>query len=152
VDAVVMNVALGTLRRREREPLARSHKAEGRASRERTRNSRIALVCFIALSAAITFGVRTTWAPAPIKITSMKVPTDADSRKFAENHTGRLFFDSLDGAICREMRFNNDTGRISSDKSMRCDDVQIKQDDIADAPQTDARVRAFSIRGGLSSH
>jgi hypothetical protein len=35
---------------------------------------------------------------------------------------------------------------------MRCDNVQIKQDDIADAPQTDARVRAFSIRGGLSSH
>ena len=147
-----MNAALGTLRRRERELQARRRKAEGCASRERTRNSRIALVCFIVLGAAITFGVRTTWAPVPVKVTSMKVPTDADSRQFAENHTGRLFFDSLDGAICREMQFNNDTGRFANDKSMRCDEAQTKQDDIANAPQTDARARGFSLRSAFTGH
>jgi hypothetical protein len=147
-----MNVAMGTLRRRQRVSQARRRNAEGRAARERNRNARLALVGFVLLGAAITFGVRTTWAPSPIKITSMKVPTDTESRAFAENHTGRLFFDSLDGAICREMQFNNDTGRFSNDKTMRCDEVQTKQEDIANAPQTDARVRAFSIRSGFSGH
>ena len=103
------------------------------------------------LAVAITFGVRTTLAPAPIKITSMKVPTDGASRKFAENHMGRLFFDAVEGAICREMQFNNDTGQFSNEKTMRCDDAQWRQEDVANAPQTDARARASSIRGSFSS-
>ena len=144
-----MNVAMGTLRRRQRVSHARRRNAEGRAARERIRNSRLALIGFVLLGAAITFGVRTTWAPAPIKITTMKIPTDANSRSFAENHTGRLFFDSLDGAICREMQFNNDTGRFSNDKSMRCDDTQAKQEDMARAPENDARARANALRGGF---
>jgi hypothetical protein len=144
-----MNAAIGTLRRRERELLARRRKAEGRASRERSRNSRIALVCFVVLAAAITFGVRTSWTPPAIKL-GMSVATDAASRRFAENHIGRLFFDSLDGAICREMRFNNDNGRYSDEKTLRCDDTRM-QDDGANAPQTDARARALSIRSGFSS-
>jgi hypothetical protein len=147
-----MNAALGTLRRRERVLLARRRGAEGRASRERKRNSRLALVGFVLLGAAITFGVRTTWAPAPapIKITAMKVPTDADSRRFAENRNGRLFFDSLDGAICREMQFNNDTGRFSSDRSLYCDELHARQDESANGSQADARARTFSLRSGFS--
>lgn len=143
-----MDVALGTLRRRERELSTRRRKAEGRASRERRRNSHIALAGFVLLGAAITFGVRTTWTRAPIKITTMKLPMDAESRQFAENHLGRLFFDSLDGAICREMQFNNDTGRFSNERSMRCDEFEAKADD---APQTEARARTFSLRSGFSS-
>ena len=143
-----MNLALGKLQRRQLS--ARRRTAEGSAARERARNARIALAGFIVLGAAITFGVRTTWAPPPVKITTMTVPTDAASRKFAENHVGRLFFDSVDSAICREMQFNNDTGRFSNEKVMRCDDAQYRPEDIADAPQTDARTRAFSIRSGFS--
>lgn len=142
-----MNAALGTLRRGERELLTRRRKAEGRASRERTRNSRLALAGFVLLGAAITFGVRTSWTPAPIKITTMKLPMDAESRQFAENHLGRLFFDSLDGAICREMQFNNDTGRFSNERSMRCDEFEARPDD---APQTEARARTFSLRSGFT--
>ena len=142
-----MDVALGTLRRRERELSSRRRKAEGRASRERTRNSRLALIGFVLLGAAITFGVRTTWAPAPIKITTMQLPMDAESRQFAENHLGRLFFDSLDGAICREMLFNNDNGRFSNEKSARCDEFEAKQDDV---PETEARARTFSLRSGFT--
>ena len=78
--------------------------------------------------------------------------TDAASRRFAENRMGRLFFDSVEGAVCREMQFNNDTGRFSNEKTMRCDDAQYRTEDIANAPQTDARARAFSIRGSFSSH
>ncbi len=151
-ERVVMNSAIGTLRRRQRVLAARRRKAEGTAARERVRNSRIAVVGFVVLGAAITFGVQATWAPAPIKITSMKVPTDAASRKFADNRIGRLFFDSLDGAICREMQFDNDSGQFSDEKTMRCDDAQVRQEDVANAPATDARVRAFSIRGSFSSH
>jgi hypothetical protein len=144
-----MNVALGTLRQRERELLARRRKVEGRASRERSRNSRIALVCFVVLAAAITFGVRTTWVPPAIKLT-LNAPTDAASRRFAENHIGRLFFDSLDGAICREMQFNNDNGRFSEEKTMRCDDARF-QEDSAKALETEARARAVSIRSGFTN-
>ncbi len=147
-----MNLALGTLRRRQRVSATRRRSAEGTAARERARNARLALIGFILLGAAITFGVHTTWAPAPapIKITSMKVPTDAASRKFAENHVGRLFFDSVDSAVCREMQFNNDNGRFTNDKTMRCDDAQFGRAGVDDAPQTDARARAFSIRGSFS--
>jgi hypothetical protein len=148
-----MNLALGKLRRRQRRTSTRRRKAEGSAARERARNARFALAGFIVLGAAITFGVHTTWAPpAPVKITSMKVPTDTVSRKFAENHVGRLFFDSAEGAVCREMQFHNDTGRFSNERSMRCDDAQLRREDVADAPQTDARTRAFSIRGSFSPH
>ena len=148
-----MNVAFGLARpsaRHERELQARRRKAEARAIRERARNSRIALVGFVVLASAITFGVRTSWEAQPIQL-SMRLPADAESRKFAQNHMGRLFFDSLDGAICREMHFNNDDGRFSDDRTMRCDDAQGRQEDIANAPMTDARVRAFSIRGSFSS-
>jgi hypothetical protein len=139
------------LQRRQRQLSVRRRKAEGSAARERARNARIALAGFIVLGAAITFGVRTTWEPPQVKITTMKVPTDAASRKFAENRMGRLFFDSVEGAVCREMQFSNDTGRFSNEKSMRCDDAQLRREDVADAPQTDARTRAFSIRGSFSS-
>jgi len=149
-----MNLALGKLRRRQRQHSTRRRSAEGSAARERTRNARFALAGFVVMGAAITFGVHTTWAPSapPIKITSLKVPTDAASRRFAENRMGRLFFDSVEGAVCREMQFNNDTGRFSNEKTMRCDDAQYRTEDIANAPQTDARARAFSIRGSFSSH
>jgi hypothetical protein len=143
-----MNVALGKLQRRQLS--ARRRKAEGSAARERVRNARIALAGFIVLGAAITFGVRTTWEPPPVKITTMKVPTDAASRRFAENHVGRLFFDSVDSAVCREMQFNNDTGRFSNETARRCDDAQYRPEDVADAPPTDARARAFSIRSSFS--
>jgi hypothetical protein len=143
-----MNIAIGTLRRRERELVARRRKAEGRASRERSRNSRIAFACFVVLGAAIMFGVHTTWVPPEIKMT-LNASTDPASRKFAENHIGRLFFDSLDGAICREMQFNNDNGRFSDERSMRCDDARL-QESSANSPQTDARARALSIRSGFS--
>jgi hypothetical protein len=144
-----MNAALGTLRRRERELVARRRKAEGRASRERSRNSRIALACFVALAGAITFGVRTTWVRPAVKL-ALNVATDPDSQRFAENHIGRLFFDSLDGAICREMQFNNDNGRFSDERTMRCDEFRF-QESSANAPETEARARAFSIRSGFSS-
>jgi hypothetical protein len=144
-----MNAALGTLRRRERELLTRRRKAEGRASRERSRNSRIALACFVVLAGAIMFGVRTTWVSPAVKL-SLNAATDPESRRFAENHIGRLFFDSLDGAICREMAFNNDNGRFSDDRTMRCDDVRF-QESSANSPQTDARARALSIRSGFST-
>ena len=147
-----MDLALGKLQRRQRQASSRRRKAEGSAARERARNARVALAGFVVLGAAITFGVHTTWAPAApaIKITSMKVPTDAASLRFVENRMGRLFFDSVEGAICREMQFNNDTGRFSNEKTMRCDDAQYRPEDIANAPETDARARASSIRGIFS--
>lgn len=147
-----MNVAFGIAQpsaRHERELQARRRKAEARATRERARNSRIALVGFFALAAVITFGVRTSWEAPPIQL-SMKLPADAASRSFAQNHMGRLFFDSLDGAICREMKFNNDTGRFSNERSMRCDDSLAKQDDLLNAPDTEARARASSLRSTFS--
>ena len=147
-----MIAATGTSRpygRRERDLLAaRRRKAEGRAARERTRNSRLALAGFVALAAVITLGIHTSWSPPPMKLT-MKVPTDTESRKFAQSHVGRLFFSSLDGALCREMQFNNDSGRFSDDKSIRCDEAEVREES-AEPPATDARARGFSIRDGFT--
>ena len=146
-----MNAAAGTLRpygRRERELLARRRKAEGRATRERARNARIALAGFVVLAGGIVFGLHTSWAPPPMKLT-MKVSTDIASLRFAESHIGRLFFDSLGGAICKEMYFSNDTGRFSDERTMRCDEVDFRESS-ANAPPTDARARAFSIRSSFT--
>src|SRR5262249_24411206 len=89
-NAAVMNLALGKWERRQRALSARRRTAEGSAARERARNARIALAGFVLLGAAITFGVHTTWGPPKVKITSMRLPADAASLKFAENHIGRL--------------------------------------------------------------
>jgi hypothetical protein len=148
-----MSVAVGQLRpheRRERKLLSsRRRTAEGRAARERTRNGRLAMVGFVALAAAITFGVRTSWAPPPARV-AMNAPGDAESRRFAQSRIGRLLFNSLDDAICREMQFNNDTGQFGNEKTMRCDEGELREDS-ANASLTDARARADSIRSGFTS-
>jgi hypothetical protein len=95
------------------------------------------------------FGVHTSWAPPPARL-AMNGPGDAQSRIFAQSHIGRLLFNSLDDAICREMQFNNDTGQFSNEKTMRCDEVEVREDS-ANGPLTDARARAFSIRNGFTS-
>jgi hypothetical protein len=147
-----MTVASGTSRasgRRDHElHSTRRRKAEGRLARERTRNARLALGGFVALATLLTLGIRTTWTPPPV--TSLRVPTDAASRKFAQSHVGRLFFSSLDGAICREMQFNNDTGRFSEDRTTRCDDTE-PGNESPDSPATDSRNRGLSIRNGFIS-
>jgi len=48
------------------------------------------------------------------------------------------------------MKFNNDNGRFSDERSMRCDEGRF-QESSANAPQTDARARALSIRSGFTS-
>jgi hypothetical protein len=150
-----MTVAYGTSRlyeRRERELLAaRRRKTEGRVARERARNSRLALCGFIALALLMTLGIRTSWAPpAPTSSTmSMRVGTDPESRKFAKSHLGRLFLTSLDDAICRELQFNNDTGRFSNDRPVRCDEPETREDTADVPPVVDSRVRTLSLRNGF---
>src|ERR1700722_8839745 len=145
-----MTVASGTSRaygRRDHELFStRRRKAEGRLARERTRNARLALGGFVALATLLTLGIRTTWTPPPV--TSLHVPTDAASRKFAQSHVGRLLFSSLDGAICREMQFNNDTGRYSEDRATRCDD-SASGEESTDSPAINSRSRGLSIRNGF---
>jgi hypothetical protein len=148
-----MTVAYGTSRaygRREQELLAaRRRKVDGRVARERARNSRLALGGFIALALLMMLGIRTSWAPAVATGLSMHVGTDLASRNFAQSHLGRLFLNSLDDAICREMQFNNDTGRFSNDRPVRCDEPETREEP-ANAPVVDARNRGLSIRNGFT--
>jgi hypothetical protein len=149
-----MTAASGTsrpLERSERQVSARRRKAEGRAVRERSRNSRLALAGFIALAAVITLGVRTSWVPPFLKTAegpTAAPPADTASRTHAESHIGRLFFNSLDGAICREMLFNNDTGRLTNEKQVRCDEEALRA--AFRPPATDLRARGFSLSNGFS--
>jgi hypothetical protein len=147
-----MTVAYGTSRaygRREQELLAaRRRQTEGRVARERARNSRLALGGFVALAVLMTLGIHTSWAPPPMKMT-LKVSADPESRRFAQSHLGRLFLNSLDGAICREMQFNNDTGRFSNDRPVRCDEPETRGEP-ADAPVVDSRSRTLSLRNGFT--
>jgi hypothetical protein len=151
-----MTPALGTSqsqgRRERRLTSAQRRKAERRAVRERSRNSRLALAGFVALAAAITFGIHTAWMP-PFMTTATgtgstaEAPADTAPRTHAESRIGRLFFNSLDGAICREMQFNNDTGRMSNEKTVRCDEAATREQNEAMPPPTNLRERGFSLRG-----
>jgi hypothetical protein len=142
-----MTVASGMSRahgRRERDLLsARRRRAGRRMARERTRNSRLAIGGFVALAALTALAVHIAWTP-PMAISLLTISTDAASLKFAETRIGRLFFDSFDGPTCREMEFNNDTGRFSNVRKVRCYD-----DEDSASTVVDSRERALALRSGF---
>jgi hypothetical protein len=130
--------------RRDQQLLAqRRQQAEDRLARERARNSRIALAGFVSLAVVLGVGIHMGWAPAGLG--ARLSPPDADAKQFAETRTGHVRFTSLDGAICRELLFNNDTGKFSDGKLVRCDGAAAD----AEAPPAEPSSRALSIRDGF---
>jgi hypothetical protein len=149
----LMVAAYGTSRalgRRDRELLSRRRqRAETRLSYERARNSRLALAGFAALATLLAVGIHTNWGPASVTI-HLK-PLDAETRRLVETRIGHVLFSSLDGVICRELQFNNDTGRFTNGKLIRCDDAGEPDAPRASSSATAAEPqdRTLAIRDGF---
>jgi hypothetical protein len=133
------------LSRRDRELLAqRRHKAEGRLARERARNSGLAVAGFAALAVVMALGIHTNWKPANLFV--HVTPADAESQTFARTRIGHILFRSIDGDVCEETRFDNDTGTLSNDKLVRCDDTTQA---ASSGEKSVVEDRALSVRGGF---
>ena len=130
---------------RDRDLAARRRRA-GRHARERARNSRLALAGFVLLGALMAFGVHDAWTP--VAFGSRLSAAEVQRREFADTRTGRIRVMSLDGAICREIQFDNSTGRFSNGKLMRCDEAEEVEPSMTAATQP-PQDRAMSVRDGF---
>jgi hypothetical protein len=98
--------------------LQRRGEAKVRQSRERIKDLTRALVCCGMLVALLALGFFTGWVPlpGPSIAASRKPPVD----RFSETRTGRILISSRDGVFCKQVSFNNETGLLSSENTVRC--------------------------------
>jgi hypothetical protein len=133
------------LAQRDREEIARRRqKSEARLARERARNARLALVCYVVLAVGLASAHYFGWLPGLFN--SHLSSEDAAAKRFSETRTGQVLFTSADGAICRELKFNNDTGRFSNGRVTRCDALSESEE----PPTATPGGRLLSIREGFS--
>jgi hypothetical protein len=114
------------------------------ASRERTRNGRLALVGFALLGITLAVGLQTGWTPSgfgPPLATAHQAPGS-----FADTHTGSIMFSSFDGVLCKQMRFDNDSGRVTGGKLVRCDETEAAVAGPAEVPASGPQIRTQSLR------
>jgi hypothetical protein len=134
-----------TYGRRDYDLSQRRQRVESRLSRERARNARLAFAGFVVLGLSLALGVRNGWSPLDF---GARIDADrAQPGSFAATHTGSLLFSSLDGVICKEVLFNNDTGQFSGGKLVRCDEAEAAGSVPAEG--RGSRSRALSIRGAF---
>jgi hypothetical protein len=104
--------------------LQRRREAKVRLSRERIKNLTRALMCCGILAAVLALGVFAGWVPLPGSpvVASRESPVNRLADRFVETRTGQMLVPMLDGVFCRQVSFNNETGQLSGDKTVRCDD------------------------------
>jgi hypothetical protein len=117
-------------------------------SRERTRNGRLAFVGFAVLGITLAVGLQTGWTP-PGFGPPLAAPHYAPG-SFADTHTGSVLFSSFDGVLCKQLRFDNDTGRLTGGKLVRCDEAQAATERPPELPAAGPQIRTQSIRGAFS--
>jgi hypothetical protein len=100
--------------------LQRRRGAKVRLSRERIRNLTRALVCCGMLAALLALGIFTGWVPLPGP--SVVASRESSADRFVETRTGQMLVPELDGVFCRQVLFNNETGLLSGDKTVSCDE------------------------------
>ncbi len=137
--------------RRDYEKLSvRRQRVENRLSRERTRNARLAFAGFVVMSVFLTVGVNRGLAPPGFGPDAVPVPPTG----FAKTRTGSVLFSSFDGVICKQLQFDNDTGRMTGGKLVRCDEAEAAiraQVDVAPVDVAPASPqRALSIRSAFT--
>jgi hypothetical protein len=109
--------------RRDYELLAQQRKrAESRLARERTNNSRVAIVAVGALIAVLAIGIRAGWEPLGFG-TRQPPPADERSREFVATRTANILLKTSDPDLCREVQFHNDDGTFTGRRTVRCDDA-----------------------------
>ncbi len=124
--------------------LRRRQRAEARLTRERKRNSRLALAGFVGIAVALTFGIHSTLAPAVVSV--QMTPVDPTNLEFAKTRVAHVLLTTVESAYCRELRFNNDDGRFSDGGRYRCFiDNEPTFNPGGPPPQKDTAVRADRI-------
>ena len=135
--------------RRDYEPLSvRRQRVENRLARERTRNARLAFAGFVVLSVVLTVGINNSAV-----FGSQTTPDIPQPGAFSQNHTGSVLFSSFDGVICKQLQFDNDTGRLTGGKLVRCDEAQAAATAAAKAAAETPPAgpqRALSIRSAFT--
>ena len=124
-------------------PSIRRERAESLA-RERSRNARLALAGFAVLGITLAVGLHTGWTPpgfGPPLAAPHHVPGS-----FADTHTGSILFSSFDGVLCKQLRFDNDSGRVTAGKLVRCDEAQAATAGPAEVPAAGPQIRTQSLR------
>jgi|SRR5689334_3037777 len=104
-------------RRDQQRLLRRRQRAESRLSRERKRNACMALGGFAAAAVVLGFGLYSSLAPGAAPAPK---PVDADTAEFYRTRVGHLLLTSVESGYCRELRFDNNTGRVRDGGSYRC--------------------------------
>ena len=113
-------------------------------SRERNRNARLAFVGFAILGVVLAVGLRTGWTP-PGFGPPVAAPHYAPG-SFADTHTGSILFSSFDGVLCKQLRFDNDSGQVTGGKLVRCDEAQAAARGPAEIPAAGPQIRTQSLR------
>jgi len=135
--------------RRQYDLLAqRRQRAEHRLSRERARNARLAFAGFVVLALGLTVGLNSGWTPAgfgPPRAGSLAQPGS-----FAQTRTGSVLFSSFDGVICKQLQFDNETGRLTGAKLVRCDEARASAAGPDQAAPSLPQVRTLSIRDAFT--
>jgi hypothetical protein len=126
----------------------RRQRAEHRMLRERARNARLAVAGFVVLALGLTVGLTGGWAPAGFGPPRTDVLAQPGS--FAQTRNGSILFSSFDGVICKQLQFDNDTGRLTGSKLVRCDEAQAAAARAAQAAPSGPQVRTQSIRDAFT--
>jgi hypothetical protein len=140
--------AANALERRDQQLLfRRRERAEARLSRERKRNSRLAFAGFVAAAVAVTVGIQTTLAPAAVPVPVAQL--DPADLELARTHVGYVLLTTDYSDYCRELRFDNDSGRFSDGGRYRCfidNEPTLNPSSAAPHRANDVAARAGSIR------
>jgi hypothetical protein len=113
-------------------------------SRERARNARLAFAGFALLGITLAVGLHTGWTPpgfGPPPAAPHYAPGS-----FADTHTGSILFSSFDGVLCKQLGFDNDTGRLTGGMLVRCDEAQAATAGPAEVPAAGPQIRTQSLR------
>jgi len=135
--------------RREYDLLSlRRERSETRLSRERTRNGRLAFAGFVVLGIVLTVGMHGGYTlpgfGPPLAVSTIQPGS------FEATHRGSILFSSMDGVICKQFDFDNDTGRLANGRLVRCDEAEAAGMAPADGPPPGPMNRTLSIRSAFS--
>lgn len=130
--------------RRDLELLSQQRrKAELRLARERARNARLGIAGAAGFALLLVVGLHTAWEQPIGPATAF----EERGRQFAATRAGHVLLPTGDDETCRELTFQNDTGRFTQGRTVRClDAISRTIDQVA----TDPNGRALSIRSSFA--
>jgi hypothetical protein len=144
------NAALG-VRLAHEQMLQRRREAKVRLLRERRQNLSRVLGCCGMLTTLLALGLFTGWVPVPKPpvAASHEPSVDRPVDRFVETRTGQILISARDGIFCQRVLFNNETGLLSSDKIVPCDDPT-SENSNRKSKMPDSRNPAEAFRGGFT--